>query len=150
LSFNVQRDQTIAAWKMQLTILNDVNQLIASEKPQDGSVILGDVPHYLPNNYNNEIVFSQPWDFGAAIALSNDNRYIAGPVIDSSYGRWNQLHIKNDVVHAQNFIGAPLEKVWVYQFDASQNQGTLTQIHTSEKFKQRFKIPQEQYDNSAR
>jgi hypothetical protein len=53
-------------------------------------------------------------------------------------------------VHAQNFIGAPLEKVWVYQFDASQNQGTLTQIHTSEKFKQRFKIPQEQYDNSAR
>jgi hypothetical protein len=150
LSFNVQRDQTIAAWKMQLTILNDVNQLIASEKPQDGSVILGDVPHYLSNNYNNEIVFSQPWDFGAAIALSNNNRYIAGPVIDSSYGRWNQLHLKDDIVHAQNFIGAPLEKLWVYQFDIAQNKGSLIHTQTPEQFKQRFKIPQEQYDNSAR
>jgi hypothetical protein len=150
LSFSVQRDQTIAAWNMQLTILNDVNQLIALEKPQDGSVILGDVPHYLPNNYNNEIVFSQPWDFGAAIALFNDNRYIAGPVIDSSYGRWNQLHLKDDVVHALNFIGAPLEKLWVYQFDIAKNKGSLIHIQTPEQFKQRFKTPQEQYDNSAR
>ena len=150
LSFNVQRDQTIAAWKMQLTILNDVNQLIASEKTQDGSVILGDVPHYLPNNYNNEIVFSQPWDFGAAIASSNNNRYIAGPVIDSSHGRWNQLHLKDGIVHAQNFIGTPLEKLWVYQFAIAQNKGSLIHIQTPEQFKQRFKIPQEQYDNSAR
>jgi hypothetical protein len=150
LSFSIQRDQTIAAWKMQLTILNDVNQLIALEKPQDGSVILGDVPHYLPNNYNNEIVFSQPWDFGAAIALSNNNRYIAGPVIDSSYGRWNQLHLKDGIVHAQNFIGTPLEKLWVYQFNIAQNKGSLIYIQTPEQFKQLFKIPQEQYDNSAR
>lgn len=150
LSYSIQRDQTIAAWKMQLTILNDVNQLIASEKPQDGSVILGDVPHYLPNNYNNEIVFSQPWDFGAAIALSNDNRYIAGPVIDSSYGRWNQLYLKDGIVHAQNFIGAPLEKLWVYQFDIAKNKGSLIHIQSPEQFMQRFKISQEQYDNSAR
>jgi hypothetical protein len=150
LSFSVQRDQIIAAWKMQLTILNDVNQLIASEKPQDGSVILGDVPHYLANNYNNEIVFSQPWDFGAAIALTNKNRFVAGPVIDSSRARWNQLHINQGIVLAQNFIGAPVEKVWVYQFDASQNQGTLTQIHTSEQFEQRFKTSQEQYGQSAK
>jgi hypothetical protein len=150
LSFSVQRDQIIAAWKMQLTILNDVNQLIASEKPQDGSVILGDVPHYLANNYNNEIVFSQPWDFGAAIALSNNNRYIAGPVIDSSYDQWNQLHLKDDIVHAQNFIGAPLEKLWVYQFDIAKNKGSLIHFQSPEQFKQRFKIPQEQYDNSVR
>lgn len=150
LSFSVQRDQTIAAWKMQLTILNDVNQLIASEKLQDGSVILGDVPHYLPNNYNNEIVFSQPWDFGAAIALSNDNRYIAGPVIDSSYGRWNQLYLKDGIVHAQNFIGAPLEKLWVYQFDIAKNKGSLIHTQTPEQFKQRFKTPQDQYENSSR
>lgn len=150
LSFSVQRDQIITAWKMQLTILNDVNQLIASEKPQDGSVILGDVPHYLPNNYNNEIVFSQPWDFGSAIALSNNNRYIAGPVIDSSYGRWNQLHLKDGAVHAQNFIGAPLEKLWVYQFDIAKNTGSLIHIQSPKQFKQRFKIPQGQYDNSVR
>lgn len=150
LSFSVQRDQTIAAWKMQLAIINDVNQLIASKKPQDSSVILGDVPYYLPNNYNNEIIFSQPWDFGAAIALSNNNRYIAGPVIDSSYGRWNQLHLQDGIVYAQNFIGAPLEKLWVYQFDIAQSKGSLIYIQTPEQFKQRFKTPQEQYDNSAR
>lgn len=150
LSFNVQRDQTIAAWKLQLSIINDVNQLIASQKPPVGAVILGDVPYYLPNNYNNEIVFSQPWDFGSAIALSNSNRYIAGPVIDSSYGRWNQLHLQDGIIYAQNFVGTPLENLWVYQFDIARNSGSLVHIQTPEQFKRRFKTPQEQYDNSAR
>lgn len=150
LSFSVQRDQTIAAWKMQLAILNDVNQLIASERPRNGSVILGDVPHYLPNNYNNEIVFSQPWDFGSAIALTNQNRFIAGPVIDSSRGRWNQLHINNGIVHAQNFSGAPLENLWVYRYDPIQGKGSLSPIQTPAQFMQLYATSQKQYELLAR
>lgn len=146
LSFSVQRDQTIAAWKMQLAILNDINQLIASERPRNGSVILGDVPYYLPNNYNNEIVFSQPWDFGSAIALTNQNRFVAGPVIDSSRGRWNQLHIDNGIVHAQNFSGAPIENLWVYRYDPIQGKGNLTPVQTPAQFMQLYATPQKQYE----
>jgi hypothetical protein len=150
LCFSVQRSQTIAAWKMQLDILQDVNQQLRALNPPNGAVILGDVPHYLPNNYNNEIVFSQPWDFGAAIALTNQNRFIAGPVIDSSRGRWNQLHINNGIVHAQNFSGAPLENLWIYHYDPIQGKGSLSPIQTPAQFMQLYATSQKQYELLAR
>jgi len=149
LSFCAQRDQTIVAWNLQQLIIEDANRLISIHQPKPGSVILGDVPYYLPNNYNNEIVFSQPWDFGSAIALTNNNQFIAGPVIDSSLGRWNQLHLRNGIVNAQNFRGAPLEKFWVYQFDISLRKGTLTQIQDPDRFMQLFNASQEKYGHIA-
>ena len=140
LCFSIQREQTIAAWKMQLMILADANQQIRTLNPPDGSVVLGDVPYYLPNNYNNEIVFSQPWDFGAALAITNNNRFVAGPVIDASRGRWNQLRLANNRVQAQNFSGATLDQFWVYQFDAKKMQGSLTRIETPSQFLQLYPI----------
>ena len=140
LCFSVQREQTVAAWKMQLAILADANQQISTLNPPDGAVILGDVPYYLPNNFNNEIVFSQPWDFGAALAITNQNRFVAGPVIDSSRSRWNQLRLVNNSVQAQNFSGATLDQFWVYQFDGKQMQGRLTRIETPSQFLQLYPI----------
>lgn len=150
LCFSVQRSQTIAAWKMQMDILQDANEQIRALNPPNGAVILGDVPYYLPNNYNNEIVFSQPWDFGSAIALTNQNRFVAGPVIDSSRGRWNQLHINNGIVHAQNFSGAPLENLWVYRYDPIQGKGSLSPIQTPAQFMQLYATSQKQYELLAR
>jgi hypothetical protein len=150
LCFSAQRSQTIAAWKMQMDIIQDANRQISALNPPNGTVILGDVPYYLPNNYNNEIVFSQPWDFGSAIALTNQNRFVAGPVIDSSRGRWNQLHINNGIVHAQNFSGVPLENLWVYRYDPIQGKGSLSPIQTPAQFMQLYATSQKQYELLAR
>jgi hypothetical protein len=134
LSFSVQRGQTIAAWQMQLQIINDANQLIRDQGLPPKSVVMGDVPHYLNPSYNQEIVFSQPWDFGAALAITNANQIAQGPVIDSARGQLRLLRMENNQVVALNFGGASLEQFWIYQFDPQIQRGTLTRITTPDQF----------------
>ena len=134
LCFSVQRDQTIAAWQLQLSIIADANQLLSQEALEPKAIVLGDVPHYLPNNYNDEIVFSQPWDFGSALAITNSKQILPGPVIDSSRGELRQLKLENNIVTAQNFAGTSLENFWVYQFNSATNQGSLLRIADAAQF----------------
>jgi hypothetical protein len=145
LSFSVQRDQTIAAWQMQLQILQDANQLIRKQGVPAKSVVMGDVPHYLEPNYNQEIVFSQPWDFGAALAITNANQITPGPVIDSARGQMRLLRIENDQIVALNFGGASLEQFWIYQFDSQLQRGTLTRITTPDQFAKLLTALQERH-----
>jgi hypothetical protein len=141
----VQRDQTIAAWQMQLQILQDANQLIRKQGVPAKSVVMGDVPHYLEPNYNQEIVFSQPWDFGAALAITNANQITPGPVIDSARGQMRLLRIENDQIVALNFGGASLEQFWIYQFDSQLQRGTLTRITTPDQFAKLLTALQERH-----
>lgn len=134
LSYSVQRDQAIAAWQMQLQIIDDANQLIREQSLPPKSVVMGDVPHYLEPSYNQEIVFSQPWDFGAALAITNTHQIAQGPVIDSARGQLRQLRLENNQIVALNFGGASLEQFWIYQFDAQSQRGTLTRITTPDQF----------------
>lgn len=137
--FSVQRDQTIVAWQMQLAIIDDANQLIHKYAVPTKATILGDVPHYLLNNYNNEIVFSQPWDFGSALSLTNSNGIFPGPVIDSTRGELRQLKLENNIVTAQNFAGTSLDNFWVYQFNSATNQGSLLRIADAAQFNEWLK-----------
>jgi hypothetical protein len=145
LSFSVQRDQTIAAWQMQLQIIQNANELIRAQGLPPKSVVMGDVPHYLEPNYNQEIVFSQPWDFGAALAITNNNQIAQGPVIDSARGQLRLLRMENNQVVALNFGGASLEQFWMYQFDPQIQRGTLTRITTPDQFAKLLTALQERH-----
>jgi hypothetical protein len=145
LSFSVQRDQTIAAWQMQLQIIDDANQLIRAQGVPSKSIVMGDVPHYLVPSYNQEIVFSQPWDFGAALAITNANQIAPGPVIDSARGQLRLLRMENGQVVALNFGGASLEQFWIYQFDPQIQRGTLTRITTPDQFARLLTVLQERH-----
>jgi hypothetical protein len=145
LSFSVQRDQTIAAWQMQLQIIQDANELIRAQGLPHKSVVMGDVPHYLEPNYNQEIVFSQPWDFGAALAITNANQIAPGPVIDSARGQLRLLRMENNQVVALNFGGASLEQFWIYQFDPQIQRGTLIRITTPDQFAKLLTALQERH-----
>jgi hypothetical protein len=150
LSFSVQRDQTIAAWQLQLQIVQDANRLIREQGLPPKSIVMGDVPHYLEPNYNQEIVFSQPWDFGAALAITNANQIAPGPVIDSARGQMRQLRLENDQVVALNFGGASLEQFWIYQFDSLLQRGTLTRITTTDQFARLLTALQERHVTTKR
>jgi hypothetical protein len=126
LCFCIERNQTITAWQLQLRIVEDAHALIKAQQLPAGAVVMGDVPHYLTPNFNDEIVFSQPWDFGAALAIRTNGAIEPGPVIDSRRAELRNLRIENDRVLAQNFSGATLEQFWLYRFDPSQNMGSLT------------------------
>ena len=119
---------------MQLLIVEDANRLIHEQGLPPNSVVMGDVPHYLEPNYNQEIVFSQPWDFGAALAITNANQITPGPVIDSARGQLRLLRMENGQIVALNFGGASLEQFWIYQYDSQLQRGNLTRITTSDQF----------------
>lgn len=134
LCFNVERNQTIAAWQLQMKILKNAQQLIEKHAVPAGSTLMADVPHFLVNNFNDEIVFSQPWDFGAAISLTTKNQIKAGPVIDSTRRETRQLRLENNLVFAQNFSGTSLDQFWVYQYDANDSTGSLMRISNPKQF----------------
>ena len=134
LCFCIERNQTIAAWQLQLSILDDAHSLIQAQQLPLGAVVMGDVPHYLTPNFNDEIVFSQPWDFGAALAIRTNGAIQAGPVIDSRRAELRELRLESNQVLAQNFPGAPLEQFWLYRFDPLQNKGSLIQIRNATQF----------------
>jgi hypothetical protein len=134
LCFCIERNQTITAWQLQLHIIEDAHALIKAQQLPAGAVVMGDVPHYLTPNFNDEIVFSQPWDFGAALAILTNGAIEPGPVIDSRRAELRSLRIENDRVLAQNFSGTTLEQFWLYRFDPSQNMGSLTHIENAKQF----------------
>ena len=83
LSFCIQRDKYIESWKLQLVILQDAIKLIQQRAIGPTASILADVPRYVPNNYNRELVYSQSWDFPAALVLYVQDHVRGGIVVDS-------------------------------------------------------------------
>ena len=125
ISYGVQRDQYIKSWELQTRIIGDVSQLILLNNVSAPAVIVGNVPKYLESNYNDEIVFSQPWDFGAALALNTNKVVVDGFPIDSRNNDLRFINISNDFVSAQNWTGSNFKNLWFYDFDPQSKRGTL-------------------------
>ena len=128
LSYSVQRDQYIKSWELQTLIIEDASQLISLNRLSAPAIIIGNVPKYLENNYNDEIVFSQPWDFGAALALNTNKVVVDGFPIDIKNNDLRFIKISNDFVSAQNWVGSNFKNLWFYDFDPKSKKGTLTRV----------------------
>lgn len=129
LSYSVQRDQYIKSWELQTRIIGDVSQLVLSNNISAPAVIIGNVPKYLESNYNDEIVFSQPWDFGAALALNTNNVVVDGFPIDSRNNDLRFINASSDFVSAQNWAGSHFKNLWFYDFDPKSKSGILIRVH---------------------
>lgn len=72
-SFLIQRNHYLLSWHMQQTILEDM----ASSLPPDQGrpiTVLAAVPAVVPRNYNDECVFTRPWDIGNAARMRTEGR----------------------------------------------------------------------------
>jgi hypothetical protein len=104
LSFTVQRDNYIESWQIQMRIIKDVVGLIEKNRITSDLVILGDVPMYLPNHYNYEIVFYSPTNFGAALILYTDGLVNDGAVIDSRRNLLHNIKVTDKSVWTEDFL----------------------------------------------
>lgn len=128
ISFSIQRDQYIESWKIQNIILQDVLQLTHNQSVPKNAVILGNVPQYLPRNYNNEIIFSQPWDFGSALAILSKQHISGGAVFDSNTNNFHNMVMDKDGLMLDRWWRAPLSNLWFYQYDLQSKKGSLAPI----------------------
>lgn len=137
ISFSIQRDNYIQSWKTQMIIVKDVLRLINKNQISDGAIVIADVPKFVTPNYNDEIIFSQPWDFGGAIAIFSDGKVKDGAVIDSKRKDFNQMIISKDEIVIYGWWKTKADKLWFYEFDPSIQQGSISKINGIDSFRER-------------
>lgn len=138
ISFSIQRDGYIQSWHLQNTILNNILESGREYEVPRGAIIIGVVPQFIPNNYNDEIVFSQPWDFGAALSILSKNYISEGYPIDPSYSKLKGITLSPNGVKGTNWGGADWKNLWLYNFDSAQKAGSLMRIHNENELKDRL------------
>lgn len=139
LSFAIQRDNYIESWKTQMIIISDVLNLIERGNVPNKMVVIGDVPKFLIPNYNDEIIFSQPWDFGGALALFSNGKVKDGAVIDSKRQDFNRLLISNNDIEINGWWKTGADNLWLYEFNYVQQKGVLSKIESINSFDEKMR-----------
>ena len=121
-----------------MIIISNVLDLIHQKNIPNNSVVIGDVPKFLIPNYNDEIIFSQPWDFGGALALFSNGKVKDGAVIDSKRQDFNRLLIKNNDIEINGWWKIGVDKLWLYEFDYDQQKGVLSKIESINSFSEKM------------
>ena len=132
LSFRIQLDKYIESWKLQLQIIDDISSLSKYKKLGLNPTLIANVPRFVPNNYNRELVFSQSWDLPAALTINTKNPFITGVVIDSRIGDLQGLRVDGTRVYVNDGGSVDLKNLWLYDFDPQLKQGILTPIESSD------------------
>ena len=127
LAYFIQSNNYIESWRMQKAIIADATDLI-EEKSIKNALILGNVPTYVKKNFNNEIVFGAPWDFGAALGISAPNNGVGGAVIDTRNGQFHQLEIHQDYFLLDAWWKGEYKNLWLYDFDPESQKGSIRKI----------------------
>ena len=128
LSFSAQRDGYIESWKIQKIIINDVLHKLNTQVTKPNLIVFGDVPKFLNLNYNDEIVFSQSWDFGDALRIYNPQLIASGAVIDSRKKDFHNLQFTNEYILLDGWWKNDANNMWFYDFDPISKQGKLFKI----------------------
>lgn len=132
ISFSIQRDGYIESWKLQNEILSNAIELIEKNKVPKHATVIGDLPQFLQKNYNNEIVFSQPWDFGSALAILTKQQVGGGAVIDTRRGDFRNLKFENGLLSIDHWWKVTPANLWFYNYDPSTQKGNLVKIEGGE------------------
>ena len=128
-SFAVQRDNYIRSWQLQTRILEDVLGKIEIANITPDATVIGNVPGYLPNNFNNEIVFTQPWDFGAALSLYTNKKIAGGAVLDTRASNFSKpIKLSGGILSIDRWWKTDTANLWFYDYDPNTRSGTLKRI----------------------
>jgi len=136
LSFGIQKENYIKSWEMQMHLVNDALELIAKEDIVPGALIIANVPAYLEKNYNNELIFDTPWDFGSALRIFTNSLIAGGTVIDAKNRNFHNAMIVDGI-----FSMDQMEKInnfsnlWLYDYVSNLKKGTLVKINSAHELK---------------
>lgn len=129
-SIIAQRDNFILSWALQQKIINDCTKKAEQADVRQDSVIIGNVPKYLPNNLNNEEVFNNIWDFGSALRVHTDGLVYRGIPINSTKLRQGRFIVKDNFFFV-NRVWKPkfsADNLWYYEYDQQTAQSKFIQI----------------------
>ena len=106
--------------------------LIQKQAIGPNASILANVPRYTPNNYNRELVYSQSWDFPAALVLYAQDQVRGGIVVDSRGKDLQNLRIEQDIATVNDQGKVDFSNLWLYDFEPTTKQGSLKRLRNSD------------------
>ncbi len=134
-SLCLQRDNYLESWKEQNRILDDVIAQAHAHGFDAGQAVIGDVPYLLKANYNNEIVFSQPWDFGDALSMKSNSFIKSGAVVSKDTDGGRNIKVSDDEILLSGWWKEKISVLLYYRYDPVTGIGTLSKIHDAAELK---------------
>jgi hypothetical protein len=146
VTLSLERNQQIKASDLQHRILADVVRL-AEQQGGGGprhAQLLGLIPVFLPDNFNDELVFRHPWDFTAALALTSGGRFDGGMVLTTDNWGWAPSLDGSEITAGEARL--PVTGTWFYEWGGetgSSRMGPVDGIETAARLIERGRaLPQ--------
>lgn len=120
LLYNAQlaiRDNYRDSWSLQKKILANFVQVKEEKHLSAGTVILGNVPLYTRNNLINAEVFSQPWDFGAALLITTGGKVREGAPFTAKKVTDGEIVVKGEKIILDGWWEMPINRLWYYRYE---------------------------------
>lgn len=132
LSFIVQTDNYIKSSNVQRYIVNDcVNKMMHEPLEKNSKIIvMGNVPRYLPSNFNNEEVFVNFWDFGYALFLKSKGKILGGIPVTKVKIENNQVIVRNNKLSVDGYWEADISDLWYYAYNIETHKSRLEKVTT--------------------
>lgn len=142
-SFMIQAQNYIANRRLQEAVINDSFTKLQAAQIQPGAFIIGNVPIYANNNFNNEVVFAYRHDFGGQLKMRFDSKTLIdeGQVVNVNREAPTNdttrffLSRDRDTVMTGNLTGLmkrPLNgNVWWYEYDQYTQASRLVRLRDS-------------------
>jgi hypothetical protein len=142
LSFSIQSFNYLENRTVQREVFEDCTKKLLEAEQRgervDSAYIVGNVPVYAKNNFNNEVIFAYRFDFGGGMRMKTNGKIEMGQVINI-----NRAAPTNDTtrffaaVHGDSILVGNLtglmkrpinEKTWWYEYDQFTGKSELVHI----------------------
>ena len=119
-SMFIQLDNLIKSWEIKDEIIKDIVIKIKKTKIDDNFILIANVPFFLKDNYNNEIVFFTTWNIRAHLNYVSALNLSIWPVshrilIDPMF------YPNHNILNKLNFISEEND-IYYYQFEEDNNE----------------------------
>ncbi len=129
-SMNIQLDNFVKSWELRSFIVKDISNNIKNEKLKKNDVIISNMPYFLNENYNNELVTFTIWNFEAHINLYNDSNFRVYPICHRIINDDN-FFPNHNILNSLNNIKTN-DEIYYYQYEQNQENGIFQYLGKKE------------------
>lgn len=130
-SFCIQRDNYLAGWKLQQKILAAFHQQRRATDVPEAVRIVAAVPPAVARNYNDECVFTRPWDLGNALRLQSGGRVEDAVPLYPWLRQQGRIELDGGRIDVDGLWSAKVgEPLWYFEYDLDTGQSQLEPIGT--------------------
>jgi len=132
VSFIVHRDKFIESYQIQDIILKDcVSTVMKTDGFLKGDLIVGNIPHYPPNHFNNEEIFNRYWDWGGALNIRSNGFIGGGSPLTLEKIENDKVSLKKDSIFIDDWQSS-VTSLWYYQYELKTRQSRFFKVRDAD------------------